>query len=91
MARIATMALETGQGGHEPRKADRPAAADDPNASAPASTLQERADAAVDELERRKARARRTAWIVAAIAAAFFVASLIQGHLAGIPNWVPPH
>ena len=42
-----------------------------------------------DELARRKAAARRTAWIIAAIAIAFFVASLLQGHFAGIPNWVP--
>jgi hypothetical protein len=44
---------------------------------------------APDELARRKASARRTAWIIAAIAIAFFVASLLQGHFAGIPNWVP--
>ncbi|MBN8736400.1 MAG: hypothetical protein J0H27_09040 [Xanthomonadales bacterium] len=39
-----------------------------------------------DELARRKAGARRTAWIIAAIAAAFFIASLVQGHLVGIPH-----
>ncbi|HLI17714.1 MAG TPA: hypothetical protein VKV22_05505 [Rhodanobacteraceae bacterium] len=39
---------------------------------------------------RRKAGARRTAWIIAAIAAAFFIASLVHGHLVGISNWVPP-
>ncbi|MBU6415532.1 MAG: hypothetical protein KJS83_00010 [Xanthomonadaceae bacterium] len=44
---------------------------------------------ALDELAQRKARARRTAWIIAAIAIAFFVASLLQGHFVGIPNWVP--
>jgi hypothetical protein len=44
---------------------------------------------APDELAQRKARARRTAWIIAAIAVAFFVASLLQGHFVGIPNWVP--
>ena len=44
------------------------------------------ADAALDALARRKAAARRTAWIIAAIAAAFFIASLVQGHLAHIPN-----
>ncbi len=44
------------------------------------------ADEAMDELERRKAGARRTAWIIAAIAAAFFIASLVQGHLAHIPR-----
>lgn len=48
-------------------------------------------DDAMQALERRKAGARRTAWIIAAIAAAFFIASLVQGHFAGIPNWVPPH
>ncbi|HEX5959751.1 MAG TPA: hypothetical protein VFY97_00715 [Rhodanobacteraceae bacterium] len=42
-----------------------------------------------DDLARRKAGARRTAWIIAAIAIAFFVASLLHGHFAGIPNWVP--
>ncbi len=44
---------------------------------------------ALDGLAQRKARARRTAWIIAAIAIAFFVASLLQGHFVGIPNWVP--
>jgi hypothetical protein len=44
---------------------------------------------AQDELARRNANARRTAWIIAAIAIAFFVASLLQGHFSGIPNWVP--
>ena len=44
---------------------------------------------APDELAQRKARARRTAWIIAAIAIAFFVASLLHGHFVGIPNWVP--
>jgi hypothetical protein len=43
-----------------------------------------------DDLARRRAGARRTAWIVAAIAAAFFIASLVQGHFVGISNWVPP-
>lgn len=45
--------------------------------------------AAPDELAQRKAHARRTAWIIAAVAVAFFVASLLQGHFVGIPNWVP--
>ena len=45
--------------------------------------------AAQDDLARRKAGARRTAWIIAAIAFAFFIASLLQGHFVGIPNWVP--
>ncbi|HJR10944.1 MAG TPA: hypothetical protein VJ823_05975 [Rhodanobacteraceae bacterium] len=44
---------------------------------------------AADGLARRKAGARRTAWIIAAIAIVFFIASLLQGHFAGIPNWVP--
>ncbi|MBS0383200.1 MAG: hypothetical protein JSR56_12300 [Proteobacteria bacterium] len=44
-----------------------------------------------DELARRKAGARRTAWIIAAIVVAFFIASLVQGHFVGIPNWVPAH
>ncbi len=35
---------------------------------------------------RRKAGARRTAWIIAALAAAFIIASLVQGHLVGIPH-----
>jgi hypothetical protein len=37
-------------------------------------------------LVRRRVAARRTAWIVAAIAAAFFIASLLQGHFAHIPR-----
>ncbi len=41
-------------------------------------------------LERRKAAGRRTAGVVAAGAIAVFVASLVQGHFIGIPNWVPP-
>ncbi|WHZ19910.1 MAG: hypothetical protein OJF55_002059 [Rhodanobacteraceae bacterium] len=54
---------------------------------------QQRVDAkqtAQDDLARRKAGARRTAWIITAIVIAFFVASLVQGHFVGIPNWVPP-
>jgi hypothetical protein len=43
-------------------------------------------DAAMDALARRQTGARRTAWIIGAIAAAFFIASLVQGHLAGIPH-----
>jgi hypothetical protein len=42
-----------------------------------------------DDLARRKAGARRTAWIIAAIAIAIFIASLLHGHFVGIPNWVP--
>ncbi len=41
---------------------------------------------ALDALARRKTGARRTAWIIAAIAIAFFIASLVQGHLAHIPH-----
>ncbi len=43
-------------------------------------------DAAMDAQMRRKAGARRTAWIIAALALAFFIASLVQGHLAHIPH-----
>lgn len=43
-------------------------------------------DDAIEALARRKAKARRTAWIIAAIAIAFFIASLVQGHLAHIPQ-----
>jgi len=50
---------------------------------APAS---DRADAAMDALARRQSGARRTAWIIAAIAIAFFIASLVQGHLSQIPR-----
>jgi predicted exporter len=48
------------------------------------------AASAAEALARRKVGARRTAWIVAAIAIAFFIASLVQGHFVGISNWVPP-
>lgn len=40
-----------------------------------------------DDLARRKAAARRTAWIVGLIAAALFIASLVQGHLSQIPHY----
>ena len=53
------------------------------------STSQPHGNPAPDELARRKAGARRTAWIIAAIAIAFFIASLLHGHFVGIPNWVP--
>lgn len=43
-------------------------------------------DVALESEARRKAAARRTAWIVAAIAVAFFVASLVQGHFGHIPR-----
>ena len=43
-------------------------------------------DPAPDELARRKAGARRTAWIIGGIAAFFFIASLVQGHFVGIPH-----
>ncbi len=41
---------------------------------------------APDEIARRKTGARRTAWIIAALALAFFVASLVQGHFSHIPH-----
>ena len=43
-------------------------------------------DAAFDVEARRKAGARRTAWIIGAIAVAFFIASLVQGHFSHIPH-----
>jgi hypothetical protein len=46
---------------------------------------QDRADAALDEIERRRTGARRTAWIIGALALAFFIASLVQGHFSQIP------
>lgn len=44
------------------------------------------ADKAADALARRQTSARRTAWIIGAIAIAFFIASLVQGHLSQIPR-----
>lgn len=41
---------------------------------------------AQDDLARRKAASRRTAWIVGALALAFFIASLVEGHLSHIPH-----
>ncbi|HEX5488618.1 MAG TPA: hypothetical protein VFX04_05680 [Rhodanobacteraceae bacterium] len=43
-------------------------------------------DAAAEALARRKTGARRTAWIIGVIAVAFFIASLVQGHLVHIPR-----
>jgi hypothetical protein len=45
-----------------------------------------RAGDAARLLAHRKIGARRTAWIIGAIAAAFFIASLVQGHLFHIPS-----
>ncbi|MGH8148270.1 MAG: hypothetical protein ACREPY_18310 [Rhodanobacteraceae bacterium] len=46
------------------------------------------AAAAMDALERkRKVAARRTAWILGVIAAAFFIAALVHGHYAYISHW----
>ncbi len=42
-------------------------------------------DAAMDMQVRRKAASRRTAWIIGALALAFFIASLVQGHFSQIP------
>ena len=47
--------------------------------------LKPQTDASFDAEARRKAGARRTAWIVGAIAAGFFIASLLQGHFFHIP------
>jgi hypothetical protein len=44
----------------------------------------DRADAALDGIERRRAGARRTAWIIGALATAFFIAALVQGHFSQI-------
>lgn len=60
------------------------------SAGAEKKTTGDRVDGALEGLERRKAASRRTAWIIAAIAIAFFIASLVHGHYVGIPNWVPP-
>lgn len=40
---------------------------------------------ALDEIGRRRIRARRTAWIIGALALVFFIASLVQGHFSQIP------
>lgn len=52
----------------------------------PKSNTDAAQDRAASSEAQRKAGARRTAWIIAAIAAAFFIASLVQGHLVGIPH-----
>jgi len=44
----------------------------------------DRADAALNGIERRRAGARRTAWIIGALATAFFIAALVQGHFSQI-------
>ncbi len=41
---------------------------------------------ALDEIAHRKTGARRTAWIIGALALAFFIASLVEGHLSHIPH-----
>ncbi len=43
------------------------------------------AKTALDEIERRRNGARRTAWIIGALALAFFIAALVQGHFSQIP------
>ncbi len=48
--------------------------------------MPDHADAAMDQIARRKSASRRTAWIIAAIAVAFFIASLVQGHFVRIPH-----
>ena len=45
-----------------------------------------KADAVLNAEVRRKSGARRTAWIVGALALAFFIASLVEGHLSHIPH-----
>jgi hypothetical protein len=50
------------------------------------ASTQDQAGAVMDALAHRKSGARRTAWIIGAIAIAFFIASLVQGHLFHIPG-----
>jgi hypothetical protein len=45
---------------------------------------QDRADAALHEIARPRNGARRTAWIIGALATAFFIAALVQGHFSQI-------
>jgi hypothetical protein len=45
----------------------------------------DRVDVAMEMQARRKAASRRTAWIIGALALAFFIASLVQGHFSQIP------
>ena len=45
-----------------------------------------KADAVLDAEVRRQSGARRTAWIIGALAFAFFIASLVEGHLSHIPH-----
>lgn len=47
--------------------------------------MHDHVDAALDDIDRRKSGARRTAWIIGGIAAAFFIAALVQGHFSQIP------
>ncbi|HEU0277615.1 MAG TPA: hypothetical protein VFQ95_07340 [Rhodanobacteraceae bacterium] len=100
MTRSATMTVDVDVGhGGAPEGAHHDAPSTGADARAPgaqrgdgierddrAQAMQDRADAALEELDQRKAGARRTAWIIAAIAAAFFIASLFQGHFAHIPH-----
>jgi hypothetical protein len=95
MARLATMTVDARRGpaphgaGHDANAAEgaaRAANGEQTDRDDPAQAMQDRADAALDGLDRRKAGARRTAWIIAAIAVAFFIASLLQGHFAHIPH-----
>lgn len=45
----------------------------------------DRVDVAMEMQARRKAASHRTAWIIGALALAFFIASLVQGHFSQIP------
>jgi hypothetical protein len=44
----------------------------------------DRVDVAMEMQARRKAASHRTAWIIGALALAFFIASLVQGHFSQI-------
>ena len=49
-------------------------------------------DRTLDWQSRGRARAVRTAWIVAGLALAFFVAALVEGHFGHLhPSWEPQH
>ncbi|GEM_PF-3420046 len=50
--------------------------------SALSKCMNEHPDQGHDELARRQAAARRTAWILVAVVAAIFVLSIVQGYLA---------
>gem|GEM_PF-898401 len=52
----------------------------------PKSNTDTAQDRATEAEAQRRAGARRTAWIIGAVAVALFIASLVQGHLSHIPH-----